>query len=216
VRDFCAAAYNPTTNSHEWKHDFMAGTIIASIAIAAKTSQCRFLYPDEVLADIDGRRSFPVPAYSYTAQTGHRKTRDDAVLRPDGFFALRFENGIKRICLLEADCRTEPYRSDNLQRKSHKHTILAYHSLVSKAENRRPYFGDARLAVLNVFTHPRAMESAMKVHEELLGNMGLFMLYQTWEAFGDFFRPPPPRPDLFLGAWNRVGQPPVCISNARG
>jgi hypothetical protein len=75
----------------------MAGTIIASIAIAAKASHCRFLYPEEVLAEMDGRRTFPVPAYSYTAQTGHRKTRDDAVLRPDGLFALRYDNGIKRI-----------------------------------------------------------------------------------------------------------------------
>jgi hypothetical protein len=50
--------------------------------------------------------------------------------------------------------------------------------------------------VLNVFPHPRTMQSAMEVHEELLGNKGNFMLYQTWDAFGDYFRPPPPRPDL--------------------
>ena len=82
-------------------------------------------------------------------------------------------------------------------------------------ESRRPYFGDdARTGVLNVFSHPRAMQSAMEVHEEILGNMGVFMLYGVWEAFGDFFRPPPPRPDLFLKSWQRVGQPPFFISIA--
>jgi hypothetical protein len=34
------------------------------------------------------------------------------------------------------------------------------------------------------------MQSAMEVHEELLGNLGKFMLYGVWDAFGDFFRPP--------------------------
>ena len=41
-------------------------------------------------------------------ETGHKKTRTDAVFRPDGIFAVKYANGIKRIFLLEADCRTEP------------------------------------------------------------------------------------------------------------
>jgi hypothetical protein len=206
--------HHPTTSGHEWKHDFMAGTIIASIAIAAKANECGFVYPDEVLDDLDGRRSFPVPAYSYTTAAGNQGSRDDAVLRPDGFFALGYENGMKRIYLLEADCRTEPYRSDNLQRKSHKHTILSYHALLTNSDIRRTYFGDANVGVLNVFSHPRAMQSAMEVHKEFLGNRGSFMAYNFWQDFGDYFRPPAPRPDLFLRSWSRVGQPPVFISKA--
>jgi len=127
---------------------------------------------------------------------------------------LRYEDGSHRIFLVEADCRTEPYRSDNIQRKSHKHNILSYHALLSKGESRRPYFGDARIGVLNVFSYQSAMESAMEVHEELLGDKGVYMLYGVWDAFGDFFRPPPPRPDLFLKSWQRVGQQPAFISKA--
>jgi hypothetical protein len=183
--------HHPTTNGHEWKHDFMVGTIIASIAIAIKADPAHytFLYPDQVLEDLDGRRSFPVPEYGYVTQAGNQTTRRDALLRPDGLFAIKYPDGANRIFLLEADCRTEPYRSDNLERKSHKHTILSYHALMTANDIRREYFSDARVGVLNVFTHPRAMRSAMEVHEELLGNRGNFMLYQTWDAFGDYFRP---------------------------
>jgi hypothetical protein len=208
--------HHPTTNGHEWKHDFMGATIIASVAIPIKADPARytFLYPDQVLDELDGRRSFPVPEYTYTTQAGNQAIRHDAVIRPDGLFAIKYADGTKRIFLLEADCRTEPYRSDNLQRKSHKHTILSYYTLLTNRDIRQGYFGDARVAVLNVFTHPRAMQSAMDVHEELLGNRGTFMLYQVWEAFGDYFRPPPPRPDLFLRSWNRVGNPPFFLSHS--
>jgi hypothetical protein len=52
------------------------------------------------------------------------------------------------------------------------------------------------------------MHSAMEVHKELLESKGAYMLYNVWDAFGDFFRPPPPRPDLFHEPWERVGQQP--------
>jgi hypothetical protein len=206
--------HHPTTSGQEWKHDFMRSTIISSILIAAKANHCEFIYPDEVVAELNGTTTFAVPDYPYTTEKNEVKIRREAKLRPDGFFALRYEDGTKRIFLVEADCRSEPYRSDNIQRKSHKHTILSYHALLSKGESRRLYFGDARIGVLNVFSHPRAMQSAMEVHEELLGNLGKFMLYGGWDAFGDFFRPPPPRPDLFLKSWQTVGQPPFFISKA--
>jgi hypothetical protein len=199
--------HHPSTNGQEWKHDFMVGTIIASIAIPIKADPVRytFIYPDQVLEDLDGRRSFPVPEYAYVTQTGNQATRHDAVLRPDGLFAIKYADGTKRIFLLEADCRTEPYRSDNLGRKSHKHTILSYYALLTNRDIRRQHFGDARVGVLNVFTHPRAMQSAMELHEELVGHRGTFMLYKVWDAFGDYFRPPPPRPDLFTSPWERAG-----------
>ena len=89
---------------------------------------------------MNGTTTFAVPDYHYTTEKNEVKIRRDAKLRPDGFFALRYEDGTKRIFLVEADCRTEPYRSDNIQRKSHKHNILSYHALLSKGETRRPYF----------------------------------------------------------------------------
>jgi hypothetical protein len=112
---------------------------------------------------------------------------------------------------MEADCRTEPYRSDNVQRKSHKHNILSYNALLSNKDIRRKSFGDARVGVLNIFTHPRAMQSAMELQKELLGDKARFMLYNVWEAFGDYFRPAPPRPDLFYMEWPRVENSPFFI-----
>ena len=142
------------------------------------------------------------------------KIRTGAKLRPDGFFALSYPDGTKRTFLVEADCDTEPDRSDNLQRKSHKHNILSYNAFLSDGNLRREHFGDARVGVLNVFSVARAMNSAMDVHQEEIGGKGSYMLYKSWETFGDFFRPPPPRPDLFTDAWKRVGQPEAFISQA--
>jgi hypothetical protein len=55
----------------------------------------------------------------------------------------------------------------------------------------------------------KAMQGHVLAQAELVGTyQGTFMLYNVWQDFGDYFRPPPPRPDLFLGSWSRVGQPP--------
>jgi transposase-like protein DUF772 len=207
--------HHPKTKNKEWKHDFMRSTIIASIAIAAKANGCTFTYPDEVVAEMDGRLSFDVPPYEYRMEKNNElRTMEDALIRPDGFFALTYENGTKRIFIVEADCDTEPDRSDNTERKSHKHNILAYDALISDGDLRRTYFGEARVGVLNVFSVLRAMKTAMEVHEEEIGHRGKYMLYQSWVAFGDYFRPPPPRPSLFLNSWQRVGQPATFISKA--
>lgn len=208
--------HHPTTNGQEWKHDFMGGTITASIYLAIKQhpERYRFRFEDEVVAKI-GCRAFPVPAYQYTTTNGEEKWRQQALIRPDGFFAIEYlPEKVTRIFLREENCGTEPYRSDNTERKSYKHSILAYHAFLSDGNLRRKYFGDARVAVLNTFTTQTAMRSAMEVHSELLGSEGSYMLYNVWDAFGDFFRPPPPRPDLFHQPWQRVGQPPRLISRA--
>ena len=81
--------------------------------------------------------------------------------------------------------------------RSHKHNILSYYALLSNGDTRRRYFGkDTRVVVLNVFSYLIAMLSAMRAQEELLGDRAKFMAYQSWEAFGDYFRPPAPRPSL--------------------
>jgi hypothetical protein len=207
--------HHPITNGKEWKHDLFSATVVSSILLPIKAdTRYTFGYPDEVVAELGGRRSFPVPTYRYHTERGEERVREGAIIRPDGLFSITYPDPARRILLVETDCHTEPYRTDNLQRKSHKHTILSYHALLAHGDIRRSYFGEAQIGVLNVFSHPRAMQSAMEVHEEMLGNKGKFMLYQTWEAFGDFFRPPPPRPDLFLNSWKRVCQPPAFISKA--
>jgi hypothetical protein len=208
--------HRPTTNGQEWKHDFMGGTITASIYLSIKEhpERYRFHSEDEVVEKL-GCRMFPVPRYRYKTQSGEEKWREGAVIRPDGFFAIEYlPEKVTRVFLKEENCGTEPYRSDNPERKSYKHSILAYHAFLSNQELRRKYFGEAGLGVLNTFTTEIAMRSAMAVHQEELGSKGTYMLYNVWEAFGDFFRPPPPRPELFREPWQRVGQPPRFISRA--
>ena len=208
--------HRPVTSGQEWKHDFMGGTITASIylPIKAKPERYRFGYEDEVIATL-GCRAFQVPSYRYKAQNGEEKWREGAVIRPDGFFSIEYlPDRVTRIFLKEENCGTEPYRSDNTERKSYKQSILAYHALLSDSELRRRYFGDVKIGVLNTFTTPAAMRSAMEVHKEELGTKGTYMLYNVWDVFGDFFKPPPPRPDLFHEPWQRVGQPPFYISRA--
>jgi hypothetical protein len=205
--------HHPKTKNKEWKHDFMRNTILSSVFIASKGS-CEFIYHDEVLADLYDKLPFAVPDYTYEREKGGNGTRSGAKLSPDGFFALRYQGGTKRIFLIEADCDTEPDRSDNLERKSRKHNILSYDALFSDGDMRRKLFRDARVGVLNVFSVERAMRTAMEVHEKEIGSKGSYMLYASWEAFGDYFRPPPPRPDLFTDPWHRVGQPPAYISQA--
>ena len=172
--------HHPTTSGDQWRHDFMRNTIIATIYVAAKANGVKFFYPDEILSTF--QLPFAVPNYTYLRESdGKPDTRSDAKLRPDGFFALQYEDGIKRIFLVEADCHTEPLRTDE-RRKNHKHNILQYHALLKDLETRKPYFGHARIGVLNVFTHPEFMQSVMALHGELLGNAGSYQLYQSWTA----------------------------------
>ena len=157
----------------------MRSTIIASIALAAKAHGCEFIDHDEVL---DGLLLPLHPRVTpYKTDNGQERVRSGAKLRPDGFFALKYANGVKRIFLVEADCGTEPNESDNIERKSHKHTILSYHSLLSNDDLRCELFGEARIGVLNVFATPRGMKGAMAAHEKNIGNRGTFMLYTLWK-----------------------------------
>jgi hypothetical protein len=202
-------AYHPTTNGQEWKHDFMVATIIASIAIGAR-GHCKFIHHDEIVSGLT--LPFTVPPYTFKREDGKTETRNDARLRPDGFFALGYPNGVLRVFLVEADCHTEPLRSDN-KRKSHKHNILQYHALIGEGVKRKELFGEARVGVLNIFTDDLYKQRVMELHQELLGNRGSYHLYRSWDAFNlDFFRPPPPRPELFHEPWARVGNEPFLIS----
>ena len=70
--------HHPTTSGQEWKHDFMRATIISSVLIAAKANQCAFIYPDEVLAELDGTTAFAVPDYHYTTAKNEVSIRKGA------------------------------------------------------------------------------------------------------------------------------------------
>jgi hypothetical protein len=56
------------------------------------------------------------------------------------------------------------------------------------------------------------MNTTMGIVSHLTEGRGSnFMLYRSWETFGDRFCPPAPDHSLF-GEWNRVNNPPLDIS----
>jgi hypothetical protein len=197
----------PTTNHNEWKHDFMGACVASSLYFGARQHPERyeFIFEDEIIARLGGVREFHL-TYPYTARDGTTAVRE-TVLRPDGFNGIRYlPTGEERIFIREEDCRTIRNDSDNPDVKSHKHNILQYAALLGNRENRQKYFGNSRVAVLTTFSNPAKMRNVMNLLLELSGGRGSnFMLYRSWPEFGDRFRPPPPRLDLFTGPWERAG-----------
>jgi hypothetical protein len=197
----------PDTKHHEWKHDFMGACMATSLYLGAREHPERyeFIFEDEIILRLGGVREFPV-SYPYTARDG-ATARREAILRPDGFNGVRYlPTGEERIFIREEDCRTIRNESDDLDVKSHKHNILQYAAFVGGGDNRRRYFGEARVAVLNTFSNPTKLQNVIKLLLELSGGRGSnFMLYRSWPAFDDRFRPPAPRLELFTDPWERAG-----------
>jgi hypothetical protein len=209
----------PTTNHNEWKHDFMGACVATSLYFGAREHPERyeFIFEDEIVSRLGGVREFPV-IYPYTARDGTTASRD-AILRPDGFNGIRYlPTGEERIFIREEDCGTERIDSDDRSVKSHKHNILQYAAFLGNTDNRRSLFGNARVAVLTTFSSPIKMRNVIKLVLELSEGRGSnFMLYQSWPTFGDRFRPPAPRLDLFTDPWERAGpHAPFYINTLSG
>jgi hypothetical protein len=193
----------PTTNNSQWKHDFFGASVATSFYFAAKELGYRFIFQDE----IDVPREYDV---TYL----HKDKSRTIKLRPDGFMGIEYPNGEVRLFIREEDCNTETLVSDRPDVKSHKHTMLAYLSLIGQGENRRKHFpGFPRVAVLTTFNSAIRMQSAIELLEELTGGKGSnFMLFKAWEAFGPRFRPPAPEPRLLIDPWLRAGQSPLDLT----
>lgn len=198
--------HTPNTNHNEWKHDFMGACVATSLYLGASEHPERyeFIFEDEIVSRLGGVRESRV-TYSYAAKDGSTATRE-AVLRPDGFNGVRYlPTGEERIFIREEDCGTERNDSDDRNVKSHKHNILQYVAFLQSSERHR-LFGQARVVVLSTFSSPTKMRNVMNLVLELSGGRGSnFMLYRSWAEFGDRFRPPAARLDLFTGPWERAG-----------
>jgi hypothetical protein len=195
----------PRTNHSQWKHDFFGASIATSIYFASMQAGCQFLYHDEIVDQLH-TTTFEV-SYFYS------QTRYSALIRPDGFCGVRYPNGEERIFIREEDCGTERIASDNRGVKSHKHTALAYIALLADRDTKARFLPFNRVVVLNSFSHTTKMKSAMKVVEDVTGGKGTnFMLYKSWETFGDRFRPPAFEPRIFTEPWLRAAQAPFDIS----
>jgi hypothetical protein len=208
----------PGTKHLEWKHDLMGACVATSLYLGTRAHPERyeFIFEDEIVSRLGGIREFPV-TYSYAATGGSTATRE-AILRPDGFNGVRYlPTGEERIFIREEDCRTIRNESDDLDVKSHKRNILQYAAFVGDGDNRRRWFGDARVVVLNTFSSAIKMRNVMHLVLELSGRRGSnYMLYRSWPEFGDRFRPPAPCLELFTDPWERAGHTPFCLNTLSG
>jgi hypothetical protein len=185
----------------------MGACVATSLYFGAREHPERyeFIFEDEIVSRLGGVREFRV-TYPYPARDGTPAGRE-AVLRPDGLNGIRYlPTGEERVFIREEDCRTIRTESDDLAVKSHKHNILQYAAFLGSGDNRRKYFGDSRVVVLSTFSNPTKMRNVMNLLLELSGGRGSnFMLYRSWPAFDDRFRPPTPCLELFTGPWERAG-----------
>lgn len=200
----------PTTNHNEWKHDFMGSSVAASIYLATLRSDCQFIFHDEIVERL-GAKTFGV-RYRFVRRDGSAAERE-AIIRPDGFFGIRYPNGDERIFIREEDCATERNDTDAPDVKNHKHKMLQYSDFLGRGETRKRYFGDRRVVVLNTFSNPTKMRNVIGLLLDLSKGKGSnFILFRSWEAFGLTFQPPHPDLSLF-GEWERAGNPPLDIAH---
>ena len=61
------------------------------------------------------------------------------------------------------------------------------------------------MLVLNVTSSQRTMESMIKLLGELAPKGNTYQLFQTVEAFGGYFKPPPVLRALLDATWSRAG-----------
>ena len=77
-----------------------------------------------------------------------------------------------------------------------------------RRQTRKQYSAEEKIRI--VVAGLRGEDSIAELTE---GRGSNFMLFQSWPKFGDRFRPPAPRLDLFTGPWERAGPHPSFYIN---
>lgn len=70
------------------------------------------------------------------------------------------------------------------------------------------------MIVLNVTTSHTTKDRMIALTEELSGKGNTYLLFQTCDHFGRYFKPPKPIPELLTGDWQRAGHEPFPIDRA--
>ncbi|MCG6867342.1 MAG: replication-relaxation family protein [Gammaproteobacteria bacterium] len=199
--------------SGPWLHRYMVASITASIELATLENPSLTYIPQQAILQRAGTvLRHPAPFENPT--TKKTETRD---LIPDAVFGLEYRKGGERsyrFFIVEADRATEPSRSSIFNRKSHLRTILQYRAYVGEGLYKSHLNLTAGMMVLNVTTSDATRDRMMALTNELSERGNTYLLFQTCDHFGRYFKPPKPMAELLLGDWLRAGHESFRIDRA--
>ncbi len=196
--------------SGPWVHRYMVASITASIELATLDNPNVTYIPQQAILERAGTiLRHPVPFEN--PATRKVETRD---LIPDAVFGLEYRQGSRksyRFFIVEADRATEPSRSSKFNRKSHLRTILQYRAYVGDGLYKGHLNLTAGMMVLNVTTSDATRDRMIALTNELSERGNTYLLFQTCDHFGRYFKPPKPMSELLSGDWLRAGYEPFQI-----
>lgn len=196
-----------------WKHSFMVSCITASIELATiARPNIEYITQEAILERAGTTLRYPVPFKN--PKTEKQETKD---LIPDAIFGLEYKQagGSKyRFFIVEADRGTEPTRSSKFNRKSHHRNFLQYREYVGLGLYKKHLNLTAGMMVLNVTTNQQTMNNMINLVGEISPKGNSYLLFQTFEQFGQYFKPPKLLPELLTSGWFRSGAGSFLIDNA--
>lgn len=190
------------TGAGPWLHRCMVGCVTASIELATLDRDDVSYIPQSRILERAGTEL----RYSTTIRepSGSTYTKD---LIPDALFGLQYHTpkGDRfRFFMVEADRSTEPATTTNFNRKSVLRNILQYRDYVENGGYRTHLGLTAPMLILNVVTDEIRGTKMKKLIEMQIPEGCSYQLIQTWNDFGEVWKPPDPYPDLLTGRWNRA------------
>ncbi|MFZ5616461.1 MAG: replication-relaxation family protein [Pseudomonadota bacterium] len=181
--------------SGPWLHNFMAGSITASIEIGAlERADLAYIPEHRILERAKTTLSYPVTIIDPI--TGKRLTKE---LKPDALFGLEYktEQGSRyRFFAVEADRGTEPVTAGTLDRKSALRSLLQYREYVAGGIYKKHLKLSAPLLVLTVCGDEGRMDALLRLAAKIFPEGNPYLLYQCWKAFGVPWRTPMPNSNI--------------------
>lgn len=193
-----------------WVHSHMVACVTASIELATLARpDINYIPQSVILARANAEFRYPT---RFIEPGSQREIEKD--LLPDALFGLEYftEAGSRfRFFAVECDRSSEPATSANFNRKSAVRSLLQYEAYVVRGAYRAHLSLTAPLLVLNVTKDSRRIEQMLALIERLNPTGNSYILFQTYDEFGDTFRPPQPRLSLLTEGWRRAGSPEFVI-----
>jgi len=205
--------------SSPWRHQYMVACITASIEIATLAhNDITYIPASAILGRAKTNLRHPV---SVLWPDAIKPIESDLV--PDGLFGLEYgagEEKLYRFFVLEADRGTQVAKTKNYNRKSFIRHVLQYREYVGAGDYREHLNLTAPLCVLNVSNSTVREERLMTVLKELTGPEGSnYQLFQTYDGFGEVFKPPVLDTSFLNNGWKRVGGSAIkidCVEMGNG
>ena len=189
-----------------WLHAHMVACITASIELATlERDDVSYIAGWRVLKRAKTELRYPV---SFVDPASKRRIKKDLI--PDALFGLEYhtvEGSRFRFFVVEADRATEPLTASTWNRKSVVRSIRQYQAYIGDSGYRRQLQLTAPLIVLNVCSDAARAEKMMATLQRLEPGGVAYQLFQSWDGFGDVWRPQPPNGDLLTRPWQRAGCP---------